>query len=284
MQQMGLFDVTDSSECNTIKADYGDTTLTKFLARSAAICCDSKIVDQTVCKADRCASGMVFCSASHKGYFEDVAKNITNPKAMEANGRGELQGDCGLAILNGVEGEICCGAMRQLTTCVSTEVGDYTQCREIWNNMFEPNFFNKTDAAMKAFETGGYCVSPHARTTQTQSETKMINRRPCPAENIVIVNQGCDKYTSDYYYQDYEGMVCANDGQHDEAYCSFEVGDTACAYCKATCPTCGVNSKTGKLSCCFQGGTWFKKCGSAPNFIHSWEEGTMACTRKCVDC
>merc|ERR1711865_1114942 len=38
-----------------------------------------------------------------------------------------------------------------------------------------------------------------------------------------------------------EGQVCENDGQDDEAYCSYGISSTACAYC--TKPGCsGTNS------------------------------------------
>lgn len=282
MQQMGLFDVSHSSECNTPKEDFGGTTLTNFLAQGAAICCNSKRVDQAVCQVDQCTSGMLFCFASHADDLEDSAKKITNPNAIETNEQGNPQGDCGLALLFDVEGEVCCSAMKQLTTCISREVGDYTRCKETWNSMFDPNFFYKTFAAVRAFEAGGYCVSLQASTTQKQPETRMINSKPCLVENIVVLaTQDCVKGPPDY---DFEGMVCANDGELDEAYCSFEVGDAACAYCKSVCPKCGLNKKTGKLSCCTKGGAWYKNCGNGPDAEHSWEEGIMACNRKCDHC
>ena len=45
------------------------------------------------------------------------------------------------------------------------------------------------------------------------------------------------------------------------------------------CPKCGAN-KSKKRSCCFRGGTWFKKCGEENDskFGHTWDEGTQACT------
>ena len=46
----------------------------------------------------------------------------------------------------------------------------------------------------------------------------------------------------------------------------------------STCPKCGV-AKNGKLSCCFRGGAWFRKCGDVGDskFDHTWFDGTEAC-------
>ena len=46
----------------------------------------------------------------------------------------------------------------------------------------------------------------------------------------------------------------------------------------AVCPKCGITT-SGKLSCCFRGGSWFRKCGDAnsPNFEHTWFEGIQSC-------
>ena len=48
-----------------------------------------------------------------------------------------------------------------------------------------------------------------------------------------------------------------------------------------TCPKCGATN-LGKLSCCFRGATWFKKCGDVgdPNFEHTWFDGIQACKGK----
>ena len=45
------------------------------------------------------------------------------------------------------------------------------------------------------------------------------------------------------------------------------------------CPKCGINAKSGKLSCCAPGGAWFKKCGGVgdASFDHTWTEGIQAC-------
>ena len=47
----------------------------------------------------------------------------------------------------------------------------------------------------------------------------------------------------------------------------------------SVCPKCGIKKKSGKPSCCFSGGAWFKNCGDAsdPNFDHTWMEGARAC-------
>ena len=45
------------------------------------------------------------------------------------------------------------------------------------------------------------------------------------------------------------------------------------------CPKCGITKKSGKMSCCGQGGSWFGNCGSASdtNADHTWHEGLQAC-------
>ena len=45
------------------------------------------------------------------------------------------------------------------------------------------------------------------------------------------------------------------------------------------CPKCGTNKKSGKLSCCARGGTWFQKCGQVgdTNFDNTWVEGIHVC-------
>ena len=47
----------------------------------------------------------------------------------------------------------------------------------------------------------------------------------------------------------------------------------------AICSVCGIIKKSGKLSCCGRGGSWFEKCGSVGNgnLGHAWYEGIRAC-------
>ena len=47
----------------------------------------------------------------------------------------------------------------------------------------------------------------------------------------------------------------------------------------SVCPKCGIIAKSGKISCCGRGGSWFKNCGSAGNvkLDHTWYEGIRAC-------
>ena len=45
-----------------------------------------------------------------------------------------------------------------------------------------------------------------------------------------------------------------------------------------TCPKCGTNKNSGKVSCCIGGGAWFKKCGAdSSKFEHTWTDGVKAC-------
>ena len=45
------------------------------------------------------------------------------------------------------------------------------------------------------------------------------------------------------------------------------------------CPKCAAIKKSGKLSCCAPGGTWFENCGTSgnSNTHHTWVEGVKAC-------
>merc|ERR1712032_355120 len=47
----------------------------------------------------------------------------------------------------------------------------------------------------------------------------------------------------------------------------------------SACPKCGNMEKSGKISCCGRGGSWFRNCGSASNakLDHTWYEGIQAC-------
>ena len=45
-----------------------------------------------------------------------------------------------------------------------------------------------------------------------------------------------------------------------------------------TCPKCGEFKRSGRVSCCAPGGSWYKSCGSAgnTNADHRWFEGLEA--------
>ena len=51
------------------------------------------------------------------------------------------------------------------------------------------------------------------------------------------------------------------------------------------CRKCGTMKKSGKLSCCGRGGSWFGDCGSArnANFGHTWYEGIRSCEARPLD-
>ena len=56
----------------------------------------------------------------------------------------------------------------------------------------------------------------------------VVNFRPC--ESAVVVNDNCQPGAPHF---DREGAVCANDAMATEAYCSYSVGDNACAFCSS---------------------------------------------------
>ena len=45
------------------------------------------------------------------------------------------------------------------------------------------------------------------------------------------------------------------------------------------CSTCGVFKKSGRVSCCAHGGSWFGKCGNVddPRSDHTWMDGIRVC-------
>ena len=73
-------------------------------------------------------------------------------------------------------------------------------------------------------------ISVAATTVSAVGSTSTIHGSACDVANVVRVNDNC---VSGAPHFDAEGMVCANDGTATEAYCSYDVGTSACAYCKA---------------------------------------------------
>ena len=47
----------------------------------------------------------------------------------------------------------------------------------------------------------------------------------------------------------------------------------------SVCDKCGITKKSGKITCCGRGGSWFDKCGGAGDtkVDHTWHEGLQAC-------
>ena len=45
------------------------------------------------------------------------------------------------------------------------------------------------------------------------------------------------------------------------------------------CPQCGITKRSGKLSCCGRGGSWFGNCGAAgtAKLRYKWSDGIQAC-------
>ena len=63
---------------------------------------------------------------------------------------------------------------------------------------------------------------------------------------------------------------------------TFTVVQTAPTTTTLVCPECGFNPTSGEFSCCFRGGSWHKKCGTAqdPNYEYTWLEGAETCKSK----
>jgi len=103
------------------------------------------------------------------------------------------------------------------------------------------------------FAAGGAFDLPYSFGEGFTSDTFFtVNGEPCL--EAMVVSRDCNTRAPDF---DVEGLVCANDGQTDQAYCSFEVGEFACAYCVQSCVPCegrqlrnGRRLQFGGLPCC----------------------------------
>ena len=156
---MGYFQVDDASECDKAKEGADGATNAELLVHGAVTCCKSKALDQSVCKVDKCIFGMSKCMILHND-FSAVEDKLTDPKALEVDENDESYGSCPKAILNKVEGALCCTAgMKQMSTCVPSEVGDMASCKDTWKKAFEADFYDKAEAIVNAFKSGGYCTA-----------------------------------------------------------------------------------------------------------------------------
>ena len=53
---------------------------------------------------------------------------------------------------------------------------------------------------------------------------------------------------------------------------------TTTAYRVGVCTKCAMSKKSGELSCCARGGSWFGKCGNFRDiFEYHWDDGVDAC-------
>ena len=59
----------------------------------------------------------------------------------------------------------------------------------------------------------------------------------CAMEDIVVEDAVQFECIREAPHYDAEGMVCANEGTASEAYCSYNVGERACARCKSSTAT-----------------------------------------------
>merc|ERR1712203_1246061 len=80
----------------------------------------------------------------------------------------------------------------------------------------------------KACWRGPEFMGPSTTTTTRTGEKSeaIINGEIC--SDWVVVENNCVQGSPDY---DEEGQVCAHDGEWNEAYCSYDVGASACARC-----------------------------------------------------
>jgi len=96
-----------------------------------------------------------------------------------------------------------------------------------------------------------------------QLATVMVNGKPCASSAVHVVGDHC---VSGYPHYDFEGMVCANDGEWNEAYCSYAVGDSACAYCTDKGITDGAQFAARAYSALLDtsGGSAISYCNESP--------------------
>ena len=193
-QQMGFFHVDDPSQCDKAMAGTGgETTHAQILMYGALMCCKSKVADQSVCKVDKCVLGMSKCLGLHND-FAAIEEKLTDPKAMEKDEKGESYGSCAKAILNSVEGALCCTAgMKQITMCAHKEVGDIDSCKDSWNTAFEADFHDKADAITKSFQPGGYCTAfLTSSSPATSTKTKPLAATATTVSPLTTGTAPCD--------------------------------------------------------------------------------------------
>ena len=181
-QQLGFFDVKDPSGCDKPNdPNMGKyATPVFFLSYGAVNCCKSQKVDQTVCKVDKCLSGVSKCFGQHVTEVEAIEEQLKDAKAMEMNEEGDMEGNCLTALFNRVEGALCCStAMDKMTGCISKEVGDYRMCRDVWDKAYGPDHFKKAEAAIQSFKAGGYCTSFTPRPEATLASTSAAKALGC---------------------------------------------------------------------------------------------------------
>lgn len=69
--------------------------------------------------------------------------------------------------------------------------------------------------------------SANCAMTNVAEMTWTVNGFECPSESLAVVDdKGCKPKKGDF-----EGMVCANDDLLTQAYCSYDLGNKACALC-----------------------------------------------------
>ena len=247
---MGFFDVDDPADCDKPKHPDTDdhSTPAHFITYGAVKCCKSQKVDQAVCKIDKCVSEVMKCFESHAHDIEASEKKLTNPKAMDKNDEGEMEGSCLTAISNGVEGALCCtAAMEKMTTCISERVGDYKMCKESWNKAFGADHFDKAEAVMNSFKSGGYCAS-------NVSNATMVAGTPLPCAQASDFN-GNNPLGDDYTCQDLSAFVMPSSAKE----CNDHLGDGP--------ETKGEVLKHMYAMCC--------EPGSKPNQICGFELNTI---------
>eukprot|EP00588_Corethron_pennatum_P017702 CAMPEP_0194304762 /NCGR_PEP_ID=MMETSP0171-20130528/2396_1 /TAXON_ID=218684 /ORGANISM="Corethron pennatum, Strain L29A3" /LENGTH=218 /DNA_ID=CAMNT_0039056113 /DNA_START=134 /DNA_END=790 /DNA_ORIENTATION=+ len=74
-----------------------------------------------------------------------------------------------------------------------------------------------------------YCSYSIGPNVCAYCNSRVIDGANCGESDIVIVDKNACIPGSPHY--DKEGMICRNDGRWNEAYCSYDVGSKACAYC-----------------------------------------------------
>ena len=179
-QQLGFFDITDSSECSKSMSS-GGPTWAQMLALGAARCCKSGEVDDTFCKFDnKCLSGATKCMAAYGEELQSVNAKVMDPRGMRKDSEGNSEGDCVVATKNRVEGALCCPVLRKMAPCMTKEVPDYTKCKAEFTKNFGPYFYDETDVIMNSFKSGGYCDA--TKTTFTTPKPPSATATPCKSK------------------------------------------------------------------------------------------------------
>lgn len=98
------------------------------------------------------------------------------------------------------------------------------------SNAAVARYVSDSSITADGFTASFSCIDPDDVEGETGlvPDSMQVNWQVCPIENVVLVSNDCNQGEPDW---DHEGMICANDGAGDQAYCTYAHSPTSCVYC-----------------------------------------------------